>query len=84
MTFVVGRGLCKEREGKAGSRNEAGDDEDDKSLVFDVGHVVSPVKSQLNRRHSCATTKHTVNPRASGNTVASIVHRALRVSMKIV
>ena len=84
MTFVVGGGLRKEREGQAGSRNEAGDDEDDESLLFDVGHVVSPIKFQLNSRHICATTKHTVNPITSGNTVASIVHRALRVSMKIV
>jgi len=49
MTSVVGRGLRKECEGQAGSRNDTGDDEDDEVLLFNVGHVVSPGKSSAKK-----------------------------------
>ena len=49
MTSVVGRGVRKECEGQAGSRNDTGDDEDDEVLLFNVGHVVSPGKSSAKK-----------------------------------
>ncbi len=35
-------------------------------------------------RHTCVTRKQTVTPMASGISVATVVHLALRVSLKIV
>lgn len=56
------------------------------SICGGAGCIPGDAAPQLTRypassRQICATRKHTVNPMSSGRSVATVVHRALRVSV---